>query len=163
MKDGTEEGREGGREGRIVLPTLKENARTTHHLSALFDVRPPCLPLSHPPLLSLQERVSYKQQALFSLASLPFSFKLLWAPVVDSTSFWGLGRRKAWLLPVQFLCGMLMLLASPLVGRWVGEGGPQETPDVPVRKGEGEGGAESGEEEKEARKDQNVSRSTEGH
>ncbi|GAB5037645.1 acetyl-coenzyme a [Nannochloropsis oceanica] len=80
----------------------------------------------------LTERVSYKQQALFSLASLPFSFKLLWAPVVDSTSFWGLGRRKAWLLPVQFLCGMLMLLASPLVGRWVGEGGPQETPDVPL-------------------------------
>ncbi len=42
----------------------------------------------------LQERVSYKQQALFSLVSLPFSFKLVWAPIVDSTSFLGLGRRK---------------------------------------------------------------------
>lgn len=42
----------------------------------------------------LQERVSYKQQALFSLVSLPFSFKLIWAPIVDSTRFLGLGRRK---------------------------------------------------------------------
>ena len=42
----------------------------------------------------LQDRVSYKQQALFSLVSLPFSFKLVWAPVVDSTQFLGLGRRK---------------------------------------------------------------------
>ena len=69
----------------------------------------------------LQGRTTYKQQALFSLVSLPFSFKLLWAPVVDSTSFWGLGRRKAWLLPVQFLCGLMMMLASPLVGGWMGE------------------------------------------
>jgi hypothetical protein len=42
----------------------------------------------------LQDRVSYKQQALFSLVSLPFSFKLVWAPIVDSTRFLGLGRRK---------------------------------------------------------------------
>ena len=88
--------------------------------------------------------MSYKQQALFSLASLPFSFKLLWAPIVDSTSFWGLGRRKAWLLPVQFLCGMMMLLASPLVGSWVGEGGPEETPDVQVRGGKGKREGEGG-------------------
>lgn len=47
----------------------------------------------------LQERVSYKQQALFSLVSLPFSFKLLWAPIVDSTRFLGLGRRKVRLRP----------------------------------------------------------------
>jgi PAT family acetyl-CoA transporter-like MFS transporter 1 len=103
--------------------------------------------LSLPPtlLFLVQERVSYKQQALFSLVSLPFSFKLLWAPIVDSTSFWGLGRRKAWLLPVQCLCGVMMLLASPLVGGWMGEGAPEKTPDVQVREGK-EGGKERGKE-----------------
>jgi PAT family acetyl-CoA transporter-like MFS transporter 1 len=82
--------------------------------------------------------VSYTQQALFSLVSLPFSFKLLWAPIVDSTSFWGLGRRKAWLLPVQCLCGLMMLAASPLVEDWLGEAIPGQTtrpPNVQVVEG----------------------------
>ena len=35
------------------------------------------------PLL-LAGRVGYKEQALFSIASLPFSLKLLWAPFVDA-------------------------------------------------------------------------------
>jgi len=105
----------------------------------LSDI-PSSLHPSHLPS-PFQERVSYKQQALFSLVSLPFSFKLLWAPIVDSTSFWGLGRRKAWLLPVQCLCGVMMLLASPLVGGWMGEGTEEKTPDVQVRETR-EGGRE---------------------
>jgi hypothetical protein len=46
-------------------------------------------------------RVTYAQQAVFSLVSLPFSFKLVWAPIVDSTAFPSVGRRKSWLVPVQ--------------------------------------------------------------
>lgn len=65
--------------------------------------------------------MSYKEQALFSLVSLPFSFKLLWAPLVDSTALPPFGRRKSWLVPVQTLCGLLMLGASPLIPHWMGE------------------------------------------
>lgn len=102
---------------------------------------PPPLHLPSSPLpriLTPQDHVSYTQQALFSLVSLPFSFKLLWAPIVDSTSFWGLGRRKAWLLPVQCLCGLMMLAASPLVEDWLGEAIPGQTarpPNVQVVEG----------------------------
>ena len=62
--------------------------------------------------LVLQGRVSYKEQALFSMVSLPFSLKLFWAPIVDSVYWPRHGRRKSWLVPVQFACGALMLRTS---------------------------------------------------
>ena len=53
--------------------------------------------------LVLQGRVSYKEQALFSMVSLPFSLKLFWAPIVDSVYWPRHGRRKSWLVPVHAL------------------------------------------------------------
>jgi len=76
----------------------------------------------------LTDKVSYSQQALFSLVSLPFSLKLLWAPLVDSTYIRRFGRRKCWLVPVQMACGFLMLAASTVINDWVGETG--STPNV---------------------------------
>ncbi|CAM9245880.1 unnamed protein product, partial [Phaeothamnion confervicola] len=74
----------------------------------------------------LHGRVSYAQQSFFSLASLPFSLKLLWAPLVDSIYHRPFGRRKSWLVPVQMLCGILMLGGAGSVEAWVsgtGSGG----------------------------------------
>jgi len=44
-------------------------------------------------------------QAIFSFALWPYSMKLLWAPLVDSLYVRRLGRRKSWLIPVQFSLG----------------------------------------------------------
>ena len=71
--------------------------------------------------LVLQARVSYKEQALFSMVSLPFSLKLFWAPIVDSVYWPRHGRRKSWLVPVQFACGALMLLGARPASAWAGE------------------------------------------
>ena len=38
---------------------------------------------------------------LFSLASLPYSLKFLWSPVIDRFCFPYLGRRKGWLFVTQ--------------------------------------------------------------
>ncbi|CBZ55594.1 putative acetyl-CoA transporter [Neospora caninum Liverpool] len=57
----------------------------------------------------LSGKISYKQQSLLSLVSLPFSLKLLWAPLVDALHSPRIGRRRSWLLPVQFLAGILMV------------------------------------------------------
>ncbi|KAJ8319956.1 hypothetical protein KUTeg_001543 [Tegillarca granosa] len=70
----------------------------------------------------LQSRnVSYKDQALFSIVFWPFSLKLLWAPFVDSLYIKSFGRRKTWLIPVQYLIGIFMILlaakADKLIGR----------------------------------------------
>ena len=75
-------------------------------------------------------QVSYKQQAEFSFAYWPFSVKLLWAPIglsqliinfvlivakffpVDSLYVASFGRRKTWLVPVQYLIGVTMFVLS---------------------------------------------------
>lgn len=50
----------------------------------------------------------------------PFSLKLLWAPIVDSLFIPRFGRRKTWLLPVQYLMGIFMLFLSKYVDSWLG-------------------------------------------
>ncbi|KAG6866243.1 hypothetical protein C0991_006830 [Blastosporella zonata] len=60
----------------------------------------------------LREHLSYSQLATFSLASYPYSLKLLWSPIVDSVYFTSIGRRKSWIIPMQFIVGSLMLYIS---------------------------------------------------
>ncbi|CAB1106112.1 unnamed protein product [Ectocarpus sp. CCAP 1310/34] len=71
----------------------------------------------------LVDKVSYSEQAVFSLVSTPFSLKLLWAPLVDSLYFPSFGRRKSWLVPAQLLCGGMMLSARSVMDEWIGEDG----------------------------------------
>jgi PAT family beta-lactamase induction signal transducer AmpG len=61
---------------------------------------------------------------LFTLATLPFAFKFVWAPIIDRLPFpvlhGLLGRRRGWLLAVQLLLiGAVLLLAAsdPAPGR----------------------------------------------
>ena len=64
------------------------------------------------PLLLQTKSVAYKDQAKFSLVFWPFSIKLLWAPIVDTAYFSWFGRRKTWLVPVQYLIGIFLLVLS---------------------------------------------------
>ncbi|KAI9911069.1 hypothetical protein PsorP6_008839 [Peronosclerospora sorghi] len=74
----------------------------------------------------LQEKVGYGDQATFSLVSWPFSLKLLWAPFVDSLYSERFGRRKSWLIPVQFICSALMIVGSYFMSDMLGEGENQK-------------------------------------
>ena len=64
------------------------------------------------PMLLQTKKVAYKDQATFSLVFWPFSMKLLWAPIVDTAYFSRFGRRKSWLVPVQYLIGIFLLILS---------------------------------------------------
>lgn len=46
----------------------------------------------------LQANASYTAIGIFSLASYPYSFKLLWSPIVDSVYSLAFGRRKSWVV-----------------------------------------------------------------
>ena len=81
--------------------------------------------------LILAKKISYKEQALFSLCSWPFSLKLFWAPMVDALYVKRIGRRKSWLIPVQLLCGLMMLVGSSTINDWVGET-PGTQPEVSI-------------------------------
>jgi len=57
----------------------------------------------------LKAKLSYGQVGIFSLASYPYSMKLLWSPIVDAIYSKQLGRRKSWIVPIQFCSGLLLL------------------------------------------------------
>jgi MFS transporter, PAT family, solute carrier family 33 (acetyl-CoA transportor), member 1 len=57
----------------------------------------------------LKPHMSYSALGVFSLASYPYSLKLLWSPVVDAVWSPKIGRRKSWIMPIQLLSGFGML------------------------------------------------------
>lgn len=57
----------------------------------------------------LKKHLSYGQIGVFSLASYPYSLKLLWSPIVDAVWHPKLGRRKSWILPIQMCSGLGMI------------------------------------------------------
>lgn len=65
----------------------------------------------------LKSHLSYGQIGVYSLASYPYSLKLLWSPIVDAVWSAKLGRRKSWILPIQTLSGLGMI--------WLGSGAQQ--------------------------------------
>ena len=81
------------------------------------------------PLIMKERGVGFESLALFSLVTVPFSLKLLWAPLVDSCYMESMGRRKTWLVPVQLLCGAVMLVGSRSIDDWLGPD-PSSTVDV---------------------------------
>lgn len=72
----------------------------------------------------LQEKgASYAEQGIFSLASWPFSLKILWAPVVDSLYLRPVGQRRSWLIPLQMLVGLTLLWTAGHLGELISERG----------------------------------------
>ncbi|PHH85922.1 hypothetical protein CDD83_10991 [Cordyceps sp. RAO-2017] len=57
----------------------------------------------------LKNHMSYGEIGTFSLASYPYSLKLFWSPFVDAVWSPRIGRRKTWIVPIQFLSGFGML------------------------------------------------------
>ena len=57
----------------------------------------------------LKQHLSYGQIGVFTLASYPYSLKLLWSPIVDAVWSPRLGRRKSWIMPIQVFSGVGMI------------------------------------------------------
>ncbi|RHZ67040.1 hypothetical protein Glove_303g95 [Diversispora epigaea] len=74
----------------------------------------------------LKSKLSYSQLGIFSLATYPYSLKLLWSPIIDTFYFKKIGRRKSWIIPIQLLTGGLFF--------WLGKHVDQmlnvEKPDI---------------------------------
>lgn len=87
------------------------------------------------PLIMKEKGVSYEGLSLFSLVALPFSLKLLWAPIVDSIFIQSVGRRKSWLIPVQILCGILMVISASHMEVWMGDANAHKGPNVELLTG----------------------------
>jgi len=64
------------------------------------------------PFLLQSSSSSYTSLGLFSLASWPYSLKLLWSPIVDCFYLDSIGRRKSWIVPMQVLIGVALVTLS---------------------------------------------------
>uniref|UniRef100_A0A5K3F3T6 Acetyl-coenzyme A transporter 1 n=1 Tax=Mesocestoides corti TaxID=53468 RepID=A0A5K3F3T6_MESCO len=63
---------------------------------------------------------NYRYQAIFSWVFWPFSLKLAWAPIVDSLYVKRFGRRKTWLIPIQYAIGIDLFVLASRVDNWLG-------------------------------------------
>ena len=82
------------------------------------------------PMVLQAKKIGYRQQAFFSFVTWPFSVKLLWAPLVDSFYSRSFGRRKSWLVPVQYVIGIIMVIMSFYINDLMG--GVGEVPNIMV-------------------------------
>ena len=73
------------------------------------------------PIILQEKKIGYRQQALFSLVTWPFTIKLLWAPIIDSIYSSRFGRRKSWLIPSQWGIGITMVTLSFFINGLMGE------------------------------------------
>ncbi|KAK5998830.1 hypothetical protein PT974_01213 [Cladobotryum mycophilum] len=78
----------------------------------------------------LKNHMSYGEIGTFSLASYPYSLKLLWSPFVDAVWNPTFGRRKTWIVPIQFLSGFGMLWLGSNVEEMMASTGKPGGPTV---------------------------------
>ncbi|KAG0135978.1 acetyl-coenzyme A transporter 1-domain-containing protein [Tuber indicum] len=69
----------------------------------------------------LKSRLSYGEIGVFSLASYPYSMKLLWSPIVDAIWSKRMGRRKSWIVPIQALSAIMLLWLGANADRLMAE------------------------------------------
>ena len=74
----------------------------------------------------LKEHLSYGQIGVFSLASYPYSLKLLWSPIVDAIWSPKIGRRKSWILPIQACSGIGMIYLGSRIKEMMETAGAQD-------------------------------------
>lgn len=63
----------------------------------------------------LKSKLNYSDMALFSLSAYPYSLKLFWSPIVDSIYSKTFGRRKSWIVPLQFILGSCLIFVGSRV------------------------------------------------
>ncbi|CCC71453.1 hypothetical protein NCAS_0H01430 [Naumovozyma castellii] len=59
-------------------------------------------------LKSMAKETSFASLGVFSIATYPYSLKILWSPIVDSFYSKKIGRRRSWIIPIQLTSGIML-------------------------------------------------------
>ncbi|XP_026804389.1 acetyl-coenzyme A transporter 1-like [Rhopalosiphum maidis] len=103
------------------VPNLKGDWHNIFVLILLYTMQGfgTSLTIGVPIILQGNKNVTYKDQALITMATWPFSLKMIWAPLVDALYIQKVGRRKSWLLPVQILMGGCFIYMGINIEEWI--------------------------------------------
>jgi MFS transporter, PAT family, solute carrier family 33 (acetyl-CoA transportor), member 1 len=71
------------------------------------------------PFLLKSNNLSYSQVGLFSLATYPYSLKLIWSPIVDSCYNSTVGKRRSWVIPIQIVSGLSLIYLGTRIDAWI--------------------------------------------
>ncbi|XP_022175893.1 acetyl-coenzyme A transporter 1-like [Myzus persicae] len=105
-----------------IKPNLKGDRLNVALLVLLYTLQGIPIGISLAIRTYMQNRkISYVQQAKFSVVDLPYSLKLLWAPLVDVVYSRRVGKRKSWLVPVQFSIGLSLIFIASNINVWLTE------------------------------------------
>ncbi|XP_022174752.1 acetyl-coenzyme A transporter 1-like [Myzus persicae] len=109
----------------IDVPNLKGDWLNFYLLLLLYVLQgfPIGLTFTLPLILQSRKMVTYEEQALFSIVLWPFTLKVLLAPLVDSLYVQRIGRRKSWLLPLQYSVGIILMYMASNIDIWLPESG----------------------------------------
>ncbi|AET38579.1 uncharacterized protein Ecym_3067 [Eremothecium cymbalariae DBVPG len=68
-------------------------------------------------LKSVAKDTSFTKLGVFSMATYPYSLKILWSPIVDSIFNPKVGRRRSWIIPIQFISGLMLWIVGYLISK----------------------------------------------
>lgn len=67
-------------------------------------------------LKSVIKDTTFISLGLFSIATYPYSLKIIWSPIVDSIYIKSIGRRRSWIIPIQLLSGIVLFILGIFIG-----------------------------------------------
>ncbi|EJS44675.1 YBR220C [Saccharomyces arboricola H-6] len=70
-------------------------------------------------LKSLAKETSFTSLGIFSMATYPYSLKILWSPIIDSVYNKRVGRRRSWIIPIQFVSGFALWVLGWCISRGI--------------------------------------------
>lgn len=73
------------------------------------------------PFLLKSNNLSYSQVGFFSLASYPYSLKIIWSPIVDSCYLSHIGKRRSWIIPIQTISGISLIFLGLKIDSWISD------------------------------------------
>lgn len=98
------------KEDPLLKPNAREDLFNILFIQTLYILQTvPIGLLGSVPMILQSRKVTYADQGLLSFASWPLSLKILWAPLIDSIYFKKLGRRKTWIVSLEFLLAIVAL------------------------------------------------------
>ena len=63
------------------------------------------------PLL-FKKYLSYQEIGMVTMCTMPFSFKVMWAPIIEIYHIPGYPKRKSWVVPMQLMISCVLFYLS---------------------------------------------------